>query len=129
MIMKRTFGLIIYGTDDTVHKQNMIVYMDNKVEKGTDSWTADCQYVMSKAILLLYMLGVIHDTEEIEAIGYVGTEPMQLCMCLQNTDYNDDYMLKMMKLVYDVENERIAKYKEERETEKRILDFMIDKLS
>ncbi len=129
MVVKRNFGLIIYCVDGTVHKQDMIVYMDNKVEKGTDSWTTDCQYVISKAILLLYMLGVIHDTEEIEAIGCVGTKPMQLCMCLSYEKYTDDYMLKMSRLVYDVESKRIAEYKEERENEKRILDFMIDKLS
>lgn len=129
MIIKRTFSLILYDTDGTVHKQDMTVYMDNKVEKGTDSWTADCQYVISKAVLLLYISGIVQDIKEIEAIGYVGTKPMQLCMRLVHTKYTDDYMLKMMKLVYDVENERVAEYKEERETEKRILDFMIDKLS
>lgn len=129
MIVKRTFGLIFYGTDDKAHEQYITVYMDSSVKKGTDRWTEDCQYVMAKAVLLLYMTGIVHDVTEIEAFGYVGTKPMQLCMKLQYTDYTDDYMLEMSRLVYDMESKRIAQYKEERENEERILDYIIDKLS
>ena len=129
MIVKRTFGLAFYEADGTTQKQIITVYMDNSTKKGTGRWNEDCQYVIAKAVLLLYMLGIVSNIKEIEAIGYVGTKPMQICMKLQYTDYNDDYMLQMARLVYDVESERIAKYKEERENEERILNYMLDKLS
>lgn len=129
MIIKRTFGLVFYDTDDKAYEQYITAYMDSSVKKGTDRWTEDCQYIMSKAVLLLYMIGIVHDVDEIEAYGYVGTKPMQLRMCLSHEKYNDDYMLEMSRLVYDVESKRITEYKEERENEKRILDFMVDKLS
>lgn len=135
MILKHIFYVSLVFGNKTVNESSLELYWHEGVKSGTDEWTAELDYAVRKAELLIAMQGLRKQGMYIVVQGINGETAVNISRKIGNIDKkgidmtDEQYIAELYDIVHNEDKKRMEEYEKQCEEEAEILEFMLNSLS